>query len=168
AFRVLRPGGRFIATIVLADLHDYLFYPRLLRRLGMSRLANWYCRLQDCLLRHRSLLSRSRWQELFRVAGFQTFATRPIVTPRLTASWDRLLLSALPYRLGLPCGWHPHWFRQLAVQSYRESVRERTAQGSNLLVLARKSRHDERVRGTRRPRAIPTCEETVHRAYAHA
>lgn len=167
AFRVLRPGGRFVATIVLADLHQYLFYPRLLRLFGAARLASWYCRLQDRLFRHRSLLSRSRWRELFLVAGFQTFASRPIVTPRLTAIWDRLLLFALPYRLCLPCGWHPCWFRRLAISCYRDCVRERSSAGSNLLVIARKSRRPNPASKTRLPRAIRASEETVSYAYAH-
>jgi SAM-dependent methyltransferase len=166
-FRVLRPGGRFVATIVLADLHEYLFYPRLLRHLGAAGLARWYCRLQDRLFRHHSLLSRSQWQELFRAAGFQTFGARPIVTPQLTASWDRLLLSALPYRIGLPCGWHPAWFRRTAVHCYRDSVRQRFAAGSNLLVIARKSRRPHPVSKTRPPRALRASEETVHYAFAH-
>src|SRR5439155_25154168 len=29
-YRLLRPGGTFIGTVVLADLHEHLFYPRLL------------------------------------------------------------------------------------------------------------------------------------------
>lgn len=164
AFRVLQPGGRLVATIVLADLHAYLFYPRLLRRLGATVLANGYNRLQDCLFGHRALLSRSRWHELFRAAGFQTFGSRPILTPRLTAMWDRLLGSAVLYRLGLSFGWHPRWFRRWAVSRYREPIRERSAEGSNLLVIARKSSR------LRRPLAAPvpwTARATVE-AVCHA
>lgn len=167
AFRVLRPGGRLIATIVLADLHQHLFYPRLLRRVGATALANGYCQLQDRLFGHRSLLSRSRWQELFHAAGFPTFTARPIVTPRLTASWDRLLVSALPYRMGLPCGWHPGWFRRLAVRFYRDSVCQRSSVGSNLLVIARKSRRAISVYKTKRPHILRASGETVSYAYAH-
>lgn len=169
ALRVLRPGGRFIATIVLADLHEYLFYPRLLRGLGLAGLANGYCRLQDRLLRHRSLLSRSGWQELFRNAGFETFVSRPIVAPQLTAWWDRLLLSALPYRLGLLFAWHPAWFRRLADRCYGERIRERTDEGSNLLVVARKSHPTRRLtppvrRTLRTPHGL---KEAVRHVYAH-
>lgn len=64
-FRVLRPGGRFVATLVLADLHNYLFYPRMLRGLGAVLLANWYCRLQDYLFQHHSLMSRSHWENYY-------------------------------------------------------------------------------------------------------
>ena len=170
AFRVLRPGGRFIATIVLVDLHEYLYYPRMLRYFGAVGLANGYCRLQDHLLQHRTLLSRSRWQEQFRAADFQTFAARPIVTPQLTATWDRLLLSALPYRLGWPYGWHPRWFRNLAVSRYRQGVRERTDEGSNLLVVARKpSLTRQRMQPESRPLwTIRNAKETVSHAYAQS
>jgi SAM-dependent methyltransferase len=166
AFRVLRPGGRFIVTVVLADLHHYLFYPRLLRRLGLARLAHWYCRLQDCLLQHRSLLARSRWRELFHAVGFQTFRGRPILTPRLTACWDRLLLPASPYRLGCSFAWHPRWFRQRAIRCYRDSVRERSPEGSNLLIIARKPRRPGRVCRTRPPRGVHAFSETAGHVFA--
>jgi SAM-dependent methyltransferase len=168
AFRVLRPGGRFVATVVLADLHAYLFYPQLLRRLGAARLASWYCRLQDHLLRHRSLLSRSRWRDLFHLAGFHPVRSRPILTPRLTASWDRLLLSASPYRLGCPFAWHPRWFRQLAIRQYRDSVRERSAEGSNLLLIARKPRRPGRASRSKSPRAVHAFSETFGHACARS
>jgi SAM-dependent methyltransferase len=168
AFRVLRPGGRFVATLVLADLHAYLFYPRLLRRLGVAGLANWYCRLQDRLLRHRSLLSRSRWREFFHTAGFHPFRSRPILTPRLTASWDRLLLSAFPYRLGCSFAWHPRWFRELALHRYRDSVRERSGEGSNLLVLARKPRRPGRACRDGSPRVVHAFSETAGYVFAHS
>ncbi len=160
-FRVLRPGGRFVATVVLSDLHQHLFYPRILRRLGGSGLANWYCRVQDHLLHHRSLMSRSRWGELLRAAGFAAFGSRPILTPRLTAIWDRLLLSALPYRAGLRFAWHPRWFRRLAVHWCRDTVRDRPADGSNLLVVARKPTFRSRVSGTRPIRATRVPHEAV-------
>lgn len=138
AFRVLRPGGRLVATVVLADLHRHLFYPRLLRCLGGSRLADSYCRVQDRLLRHCSLMARAAREELLRDAGFGAVGSRPILTPRLTATWDQLLLSALPFRMGLRFAWHPRWFRRLAVHCCRDLVRERSDEGSNLLVAARK------------------------------
>lgn len=40
-FRVLKPGGTFAGTVALADLHQYLFYPRLFRRCGLGILARW-------------------------------------------------------------------------------------------------------------------------------
>jgi SAM-dependent methyltransferase len=163
-YRVLRPGGRFVATVVLADLHQHLFYPRILRRLRANGLANWYCWVQDHLLHHRSLMSRSRWGELLRAAGFAAFGSRPILTPRLTTSWDRLLLAALPYRAGLRIAWHPRWFRRLAVHGYRDTVRERSVEGSNLLIVARKPRGAGRFSGTRPIQATRVPHEAVSHA----
>jgi SAM-dependent methyltransferase len=149
AFRVLRPGGCLIATIVLADLHDHLFVPWVLRGLGASGLARLYCQAQDHLFRHHSLLSRAQWRQGFKATGFRSFASRRILTPRLTAAWDRWLLAALPYRAGLRFAWHPRWFRRLAIHWYRDPLRERSAEGSNLLVVARKPRSPRRQRDTR-------------------
>ncbi len=166
AFRVLRPGGRLIATVVLADLHRHLFYPRLLRRLGASRLANGYCRVQDHLLRHCCLMSRSRWVESLREAGFAAIGSRPILTPRLTAFWDRLLLSALPYRMGLRYAWHPRWFRRLTIHYGHDLVRERLDEGSNVLIMARKPLG---LAHRCRRRTVPqTTNPTVRHAYVPA
>ncbi len=143
AFRVLAPGGRFVATLVLADLHEHLFYPRLLRRCRLSRLAGLYCRLQDRLFAHRSLLPRRTWEEWFRDSGFDLLDSRPIVSPRLTLGWDLLLPLALPFRLGRRFGcsflWHPPWFRRLLAPLCRVLLREHPAGlGSNMFVVARK------------------------------
>jgi len=165
AFRVLRPGGQFVATIVLANLHEYLFYPRLMRTLGLPRLANGYCRLQDRLFGHRSLLPGSCWEECCHAAGFEVVVCRPILTPQLTASWDRLLLTALPYRLGLRFAWHPRWFRRLIVHWCRATIREQSTQGSSLLMVAHKSRYSGPIFGRRPVQASSASDETLSHAY---
>jgi SAM-dependent methyltransferase len=166
AFRVLRPGGQFIATIVLADLHEHLFYPRLMRTLGLPGLANGYCRLQDRLFGHRSLMPGSGWEKCCLAAGFEAVECRPILTPRLTKHWDRLLLSALPYRMGLCFAWHPRWFRRLAIRWGRDAVQEQASQGSNILLIARKP--PVFVRVSRGEPVRETISQTVSHAYAHA
>lgn len=40
--RMLRGGGEFIGTVVLADLHSNLLYPKVLRKLGLSGFAHAY------------------------------------------------------------------------------------------------------------------------------
>src|SRR5262249_34035677 len=114
-YRVLRPGGCFAGTIVLADLHAHLFYPHLLGGLGLSFLGRLYMGLQDRAFRHYTLLPEEEWHGLFASAGFEIVESRKIVSRRLAKWWDALLPLAVPYRflswLGYSAVWHPAWFR---------------------------------------------------------
>ncbi len=105
--RVLQPGGCFVGTATLLDIHELLFYPRLLRRLGLSRL---YIRLHDRLFEHRCLLTQPQWEEMFAASGLELLVSRKIVTPRLTRYWDMLLAFAWSYRL------LPRWVYSLMVR----------------------------------------------------
>lgn len=103
--RVLQPGGKLIGTATLLDMHEQLFYPFLLRSLGLPRLARWYIRLHNRLFAHRSLLSQSQWEEMFAANGLELLVSRKIVVPRLTRYYDLLLAFAWPYRF------LPSWIR---------------------------------------------------------
>lgn len=142
AFRVLQPGGTFVATMVLADLHDYLFYPRVFHRLGASFLARLYMRYHDRTFRHATLLTKEEWERILKAAGFEITVSRRVVSPRLTRLWDLLLATAWPYRMlrrdGLSQSWKPGWFRRLADRLFEDVRREDVAEGSNLLIVARK------------------------------
>lgn len=122
-FRVLRPGGRFVATIVLADLHEHLFYPRLARRIGLSRSARRYLRLHDHVFDHRTLKPRAWWEAGLREAGFELITSRQIVSPRLASWFDFWLATAWPYRLwqrfGAPPVWRPKWFERLCWEAFQ-------------------------------------------------
>jgi len=104
AYRVLNPGGQFIATIVLADVHEHLFYPRLLRRLGLGWLARRYLRLHDLVFRHRVLESREWWEARLAEIGFNVVFSPKIIAPRLVGRIDCWLATAWPYRLWRPFG----------------------------------------------------------------
>lgn len=141
-YRVLRPGGRFVGTVVLADLHRHLFYPSLLRRLGLGALARLYVRWHDRCFGHRTLLSRKAWEGLFTQAGLELTLSQPALPPALTRYWDRLLPAALPYRLfgrlGRALLWHPRWLRAALTRRFQSLLREESAAGSVLVFAARK------------------------------
>jgi SAM-dependent methyltransferase len=139
AYRVLRPGGCFVATVVLADLHRHLFYPALLRRVGLGLVGRLYQRCQDRLFRHRTLLTADAWLGLLAACGFEVVLARKVVPPAVTRCWDLLLPAALPYRLlGRWTVWHPRWFRRLAARAFRRLLRDDATEGSVLLFVARR------------------------------
>ncbi|MGH7194815.1 MAG: class I SAM-dependent methyltransferase, partial [Candidatus Saccharimonadales bacterium] len=141
AFRVLRPGGRFVATIVLADLHEHLFYPRLARRFGLSPLARWYLRLHDYVFDHRALKPRTWWEARLRTAGFTLITSRGIVAPRVASWFDFWLATAWPYRLwqrfGTPRVWRPRWFVRRCWEAFRKIDCDQ-GDGAVLFVVAEK------------------------------
>ena len=146
--RLLRPGGIFIGTVVLADLHEHLFYPRLLRRVGFGFVARQYVRMQDRCFKHFTLLSKEAWEELFRAQGFQLTVSKRILSPRLTKWWDLLLPLALPgYLVGRHLVWRPAWLARRLAHWLAPLAREETDQGSVLFFVAQKPKADaaERV-----------------------
>lgn len=142
AFRVLQPGGAFVATVVLSDLQEHLFYPKLFRSLWLSSLGRLYGRLHNWVFRHHTMLEKTEWERLLNEAGFQVEVSKKVVSPRLTRWWDVLLLSAWPYlirkKLGLSRFWRPRWFRSLAGKLLRNSQAGQAEEGSVLYFIARK------------------------------
>jgi SAM-dependent methyltransferase len=142
AFRVLVPGGLFLATVVLADLHEFLFFPRCFRRLGLPGLARTYIRCHDRLFRHHTLLPQREWEAIVGRSGFEILTGRTVVGPDLTGWWDFLLLTAWPYRLGQSLGrsfvWHPRWFRNWVREQFHPLLEREESRGSVWAVVARK------------------------------
>lgn len=145
-FRVLKPGGMFVGTVVLRDLHQHLSYSRLLQRAGLRWLANLYIRTQDRLFQHVTMLSEQCWRRLWEEAGFEIEQCRRVVSPRITRLWDMLLPLAFPYWLGRKVGlnlvWHPRWLVH-RLQKVLETERDiEDNQGSCLYFVLRKPGND--------------------------
>jgi ubiquinone/menaquinone biosynthesis C-methylase UbiE len=141
--RVLRPGGLFVATIVLADLHRHLFHPQWLRPFCLARA---YLAAHDLAFDHRCLLAQADWDQMISAAGLYIVTSRKIVTPRVTKAFDLLLASAWPYRLirGTSAQrlWRPAWVSHLCWKLYqRLATEDRTEndEGSVLLIVAEKA-----------------------------
>jgi SAM-dependent methyltransferase len=137
--RVLRPGGTFVGTVVLADLHEHLFYPRLLRWLGLRQLARWYEAAQDRWFNHRTLLTKEDWETLFARHGLRLQVCKRILSPGLTQWWDMLLAAALPGRLlRRYLVWRPRWVARRLARWLEPHLRAEQEQGSVLFFVAEK------------------------------
>jgi SAM-dependent methyltransferase len=142
AFRVLRPGGIFVGTVVLSDLHEHLYYPGLFRRVGLGLLGRAYRFGQDRAFHHRTMLAKGDWDGLLTGAGFRLAVSRRVVPPAVVRWWDRLLPVAVPYRLlsglGLPLLWRPAWFRSWVLRRAQTLLSAGDERGGVLLFIARK------------------------------
>jgi ubiquinone/menaquinone biosynthesis C-methylase UbiE len=141
-FRILRPGGVFVGTLVLSNLHRNLLYPRLLRQLGLRWLARVYIRLQDYLFQHKTLLTEETWRLLWREAGFETVECHKVVSPRITRLWDLMLPLAFPYWLGRKIGlnlmWHQRWLMRWFESALAAEHEAAGVEGSCLSFVLRK------------------------------
>jgi SAM-dependent methyltransferase len=77
--RVLRPGGRMVATVPLEDMNRHLTF----RNSRYARLRAWQ-------LQHIHLLGCAAWVDAFHEAGFSRVATAPYISGDFCRKWDRV------------------------------------------------------------------------------
>ncbi|MBN2054886.1 class I SAM-dependent methyltransferase, partial [bacterium] len=96
--RVLQPGGRYVFTAHSDRYDDYLYYPGLLRRMGLSRLARGYSDFLRARFKHFSCLSPERWSAMLESVGFTQITYEYYLPRRSLETFDLLLpLSTSAY-----------------------------------------------------------------------
>jgi SAM-dependent methyltransferase len=75
--RLLRPSGKFVATVPLRDMNRFL----VLR-------SPWYAELRRKQLKHENLLTLHEWLERFQRAGFKRISVYPYLSGRVCYYWD--------------------------------------------------------------------------------
>lgn len=79
SYRTLMPGGKFVATVPLREMNNYL----LLR-------TNWYTEMRCRQLQHVNLLTENEWKEAFRRVGFAEVKSFPYLSGKDCRLWDVL------------------------------------------------------------------------------
>ena len=143
AHRVLKAGGVFVLTAPTPKYNDFLFYNRILKRVGLSLLGRLYAALLNRAVHHVSLLSQEEWLSLLERVGFRIEQHRMNIGPRALTAYDLILPFALPSQIsrllvGTRGGSSPDfvvnfWERRLATYVDRDEE-----DGCNLMVVARK------------------------------
>ncbi|MCX7790559.1 MAG: methyltransferase domain-containing protein [Chloroflexaceae bacterium] len=84
--RVLRPGGRFVASVVGNRFPKDLLGTWLLNRLGLdgSRYGRWFNRISY----HFNTLSADEWRARFERAGFEVLTWRPYLSAAALKLFD--------------------------------------------------------------------------------
>ncbi len=88
--RVLRVGGRFVATVPSGAFHDALLWPRVLRSAVGPKLAESYLGHIDRRLRHVNLLTEEAWRERLASHGLAVTVARPYLSARVVDAWETL------------------------------------------------------------------------------
>lgn len=124
--RVLSPGGRFVATITLADFAAHV--TRWFGRAESDRLNAQYC--------HRTLESAEAWLARLRRAGFDIELARRYQPPRFTF-WYWTARALGPRALGRVIRRPTRFLAPMMARCVRRSIRP-TPDGANLFVVARR------------------------------
>ncbi len=140
-FQALRPGGVFAFTVPVDAFDRNMLGHRVLRPVN-ARLGQSYASMLNRLLTHVNIWPAERWLNAAREAGFTIERTSSMIAPRGTAAFELLLPAALASR-----AWrkvtghrppHPAFVVGAAAKVMLPLVTERPADGSNLLVVARR------------------------------
>lgn len=75
AYRILLPGGKLIITLPTENYKRFLFYPKLLRGLGLKNLAAQYKELVNTAFRHYHAYTSSHWVRVIENSGFKVLQT---------------------------------------------------------------------------------------------
>jgi|GEM_PF-107219 len=156
--RVLRPGGIFYMTVPTPRCTEYLLWPTVFERIGLSALADWYSRLMLRLFEAKHVLEDEEWSELLERFGFSVESNRQYMPRKAARLQDLFLASAIAStvskfffgrRLIFPR------LHRVKVRLYRRfllpAYEERSPQGSSTLLVARKAQDgDGGVRDRRR------------------
>lgn len=140
-FRLLRPGGKFVATVVLEDVHSHLLIPQILRCLNLEEA---YLQGLDRVFNHRTLLSRQQLENMLLAQGFEAVESEKMVTPAVTRCWELFLFTAWPARyLGGFGRWLVRafgWLRKPVGKWLYNALDRNSTEGSVLFFVARKPR----------------------------
>jgi SAM-dependent methyltransferase len=143
AARVLRPGGQLVFTVPSDHFGDFLFWPAVLRALGLGTLAALYAGAMNRVFVHRHTDGADRWRARLERAGLELVVHRQIMPLPLQALWD-LLMPYAALQVLLRRAWRgwPHPLERILLRLARGALEPllepRGRPGANLVVVARK------------------------------
>lgn len=88
--RVLRPGGRLVATVPNHNLTTYLVETSPLSRVGLRGAARRWADRRNALLHHYHLYDDRTWRRLLEHAGLEVDLLRPYLSPQSVALWETM------------------------------------------------------------------------------
>jgi SAM-dependent methyltransferase len=141
--RVLRPGGQLVFTVPSDRFGDFLFWPSVLRALGLEPLAARYAGAMNRVFVHHHTDGIKEWRARLERAGLEVVQDHQIMPRPLHALWDLFMpFAALQLLIRRARrGWSYPLQRVLlhvAREPLKALLEQRGRPGANLVVVARK------------------------------
>ncbi len=99
SYRILRLGGRLVFTVPTRDLNQYLVYPSLLNKLGLTKIADWYIDTFHTVFKHVNVWTPQKWISELKKAGFSKVTMKGTTPQSVITAFDLLLLTGLPSQI---------------------------------------------------------------------
>jgi SAM-dependent methyltransferase len=93
--RVLRPGGRLVFSVPGPEIATAMFWPRILRRLGLGRASRAYEGLVNGCFHHHNLFPREDWSRRLGALGLSLVGAHDFKPPRAAMLQDLSLPTAI-------------------------------------------------------------------------
>lgn len=143
-FRVLKPGGRIIASIETNRVDSNTFYRPMLRKYGLKSLSKYLTKKYNNFFKRHILLNNNEWRILFEKNGFKIVKIENIVSPNVTRIYDLFILTSWPSQIlkvifGKRMVFKPKFIRDYLVKKYLKYIDE-TNNGTNIFLVAIKKK----------------------------
>lgn len=145
AYRVLKPGGTLFLTLETDEVDGATFYRPFFKKIGFPLLSNLATNAYNSLFHRQSLLTKKEWVKKVVKAGFKIEKSQDIISAKITRLFDLLLITAWPSQLFRPLigkrvVFRPKLIEDILVKKYLKDINQEEKEGTNLLIIARKSR----------------------------
>lgn len=87
-YRVLKPGGHLLTTVMTNKWEDYM--------IGKRLLGNWYLKIMRQQQEHLNLLSAKEWQTIHQQAGFKFIQQKGYLSPSTAKNLELAHYIAVP------------------------------------------------------------------------
>lgn len=96
AYRVLKPGGKFIITVPTSQLFNGLLIVKILNSLNLKNLSHIYYRILNKAFKHVTLPSEASWLKQAKSVGFKIEKVQGTIPQSTLILWELCLPFALP------------------------------------------------------------------------
>lgn len=142
-FRVLAPGGKLVMTVNTPKIGQMLYWPNVLKKLGLSKLAESYTKFFHQVFKHRTLWGEHQWRNILTSSGFKQQNVKQIFSPEAISHFDRWLPTALIAQLfkltfGRRWVYRPSFVNRWLANRYGWLVEKPETVGGNLFIVTSK------------------------------
>lgn len=94
-YYILKPKGLVLFTVPTDKFGEGLFFYRLLNKLSLKKLADWYKNKRISLLQHFNLYSPDEWSEKLNDTGLNIIFSKSYISKNTLSCWD--LIAAVQF-----------------------------------------------------------------------